>query len=301
MKFRLMLIIIIIFSIFILFKKTNYENFTLNFHKNKIAFIFLTVGNIKQINIWKEFFKDKEDLYNIYIHPKYPYLIDKSFQKYIINKTISTRWGDISLVNATKLLINEALKDNLNKKIILVSDSCIPIKSFDYIYKNVLVDNKSWFNFYKPNFNNGSREHLRRLYLFNEKIRKYIHITDQWMILDRQHALSIIKNKQLDHLFLKPRLIPDEMYFISMLHLINPNIKKQLKFKILNHNEYIKHNKITYAKWYDPELQKLENLHPIEFNKLKKNDLINLKKSKCLFARKFSKKSDIYKYWKYII
>lgn len=298
MRLIVILLLLILIYLVVFFKKKNIEYFN---DKYKIAFIFLTVGNIKQIDIWKQFFKNNEQLYSIYIHPKYPNLIDPNFKKYIIKDRIFTKWGDISLVNATNLLIKNALKDTLNKKIVLVSDSCIPIKTFKHIYNSLLSDNKSWFNYYKPSFLYGSREHLRRIYTIDENIRKKCYITDQWMILDRKHALSLYENKYLHKYFTKYRLIPDEMYYISMLHIINPNIKGELKFKISGYNEYNKHDKVTYAKWYDPTLNILNKLHPIEFNIMKKNDLINLKNTKCLFARKFSKNSNIDLYWKYII
>ena len=294
---------IIIICILILIKNNStIESFTFHKNKNKIAFIFLTIGDIKQIKIWMQFLKGNEDKYNIYVHPKYPNQINSVFKKYIINKNISTSWGDISLVDATNLLIEEALKDPFNKKIILVSDSCIPIKKFNYIYNIVLFDHKSWFNYYKPSsYNGGSREHIRRLLDLNYKIRKKTYITDQWMILDRKHALLLARNKHLIVFFRKPRLFPDEMYYITLLHMIYSNIKDELKFKMSNYQEYQKHNKITYAKWYDPTLNKFEKLHPIEFNIMNKEDILNLKHSRALFARKFSINSDIEKYWNYII
>ena len=101
----------------------------------KIAFCFLTIGDINHHEIWYEFFKNNKDKISIYVHPKHKDLVKSFFKDYIIKENIKTGWGNISLVDATNLLIKNALIDYNNYKIILVSDSCIPIKSFDYIYK----------------------------------------------------------------------------------------------------------------------------------------------------------------------
>ena len=142
------IVFILILLLIVLYRKKNIcEKYNNN---NKIAFIFLTIGEIKQHKIWKLFFKSAYN-YNIYVHPKKPEEIQSFFKNYIIKNNVPTLWGDVSLVHATNLLIKEAMKDETNKKIILVSDSCIPIKTYDYIYKAVFEDNKSWFNYYSPN------------------------------------------------------------------------------------------------------------------------------------------------------
>ena len=291
------IIIILILLIILLYRK---KNICEKYNNNKIAFIFLTIGEIKQYKIWDLFFKSAYN-YNIYVHPKYPDQIKSFFKKYIIKKQVQTSWGHVSLVNATNLLIKEAINDENNKKIILVSDSCIPIKTYDFIYNAVFEDNKSWFNYYSPNILEGSTTHLNRIKSLDPYIKNHAYIHEQWMILDRQHANILNNNTHYISYFIKDNLFPDEMYFITLLHLLNPNIKNELKFKKTSRLNYLKHDYITFAKWYDSKTKLLYMYHPYEFNKMCKEDVELLKNSKALFARKFLKDSDIIDYWYYII
>jgi hypothetical protein len=290
--------LLIILLLIVLYKKKNVcEKYNNN---NKIAFIFLTIGEIKQYKIWELFFKSAQN-YNIYVHPKKPEEIQSFFKNHIIKNNIPTLWGDVSLVHATNLLIKEALKDETNKKIILVSDSCIPIKTYDYIYKAVFEDNKSWFNYYSPNILEGSTTHFNRIKSLDPYIKDYAYIHEQWMILDRQHAEVLNNNTHYMSYFVKDNLFPDEMYYITMLHLLNKNIKNELKFNKTTRLNYLKHDYITFAKWYDSKTKLLYMYHPYEFNKMNKEDVELLKNSKALFGRKFLKDSDIIDYWYYII
>lgn len=292
-------LLIFILLIILLYKKNSicekYNN------DEKIAFIFLTIGEIKQYKIWELFFKSGKDRYNIYVHPKFPDQINSFFNKYIIKKLVPTSWGDVSLVKATNILIEEALKDTSNKKIVLVSDSCIPIKSFDYIYNKVFEDKTSWFNYYSPNLLEGSTTHYNRIKSLDPAIKNHAYIHEQWMILDRQHADILNKNTHYITYFIKNSLFPDEMYYITMLNLLHKNIKNELKFKMTSRLNYLKHDYITFAKWYDTKTKLLYMYHPYEFNKMEKEDIEKIKNSKALFGRKFAKTSDIIDYWYYII
>ena len=109
----------------------------------KIAFCFLSYGNLNQSNIWKHFFINNSE-YNIYIHNKNP--ITDDFKKYSIPNIINTKWGDISLVKATIELLKEAYKCEDNHYFILLSDSCIPLHNFNYIYDKIINYNCSIIN-----------------------------------------------------------------------------------------------------------------------------------------------------------
>jgi hypothetical protein len=82
--------------------------------------------------------------YNIYIH----YKINKPllyFEKHKLNICIETKYAHISLVKAQNILLQATLNDSENTHFIFISNSCIPLKCFDYIY-NILNRNYSYFN-----------------------------------------------------------------------------------------------------------------------------------------------------------
>jgi len=58
--------------------------------QKKIAFCFLTYGDIHQGAIWRSFFRGHENKYNIYVHNKFP-IEDRFFAGHIIDDVITTR------------------------------------------------------------------------------------------------------------------------------------------------------------------------------------------------------------------
>ena len=112
----------------------------------KIAFCFLIYDSINHEDLWYLFFKNvNKDKYNIYIHYKDNKPL-KYFEEYKLSNCIETSYGDISLVLAQNLLLEEAIKDNNNEHFIFISNSCIPLKNFNYIYNFLTKDNYGYYN-----------------------------------------------------------------------------------------------------------------------------------------------------------
>ena len=272
-----------------------------NDKSKKIAFCFLTIDDVKHADIWKQYFKYNKNKYSIYIHPKNIDNVNSFFKQFIIKFNIKTAWGNISLTDATYLMIIEALKNPANQKIILVSDSCIPIKSFNFIYDKVMSNDMSWINYYKPTSINGIHHYRRFSILPNFLKKKALH-QEQWMILYRKQAIIIKDNyKKYRKDFNKSKImIQDESLFITLLNYLVPNLKNELQFPEHTRDEFKKHNYITFANWYNNG-KLINSNHPLVYNKIKKKDIIQLKENNAFFARKFSLNSDIKKYWKKII
>lgn len=111
----------------------------------KIALCFLIYDKINHEQIWYDYLKNIDpNKYNIYIHYKTNKPL-KYFEKYKLKNCIETHYARLSIVLAQNLLLKEALKDPLNQHFIFLSQSCIPVKSFSYVY-NYLDVNISYFN-----------------------------------------------------------------------------------------------------------------------------------------------------------
>ena len=159
---------------------------------NKIAFLFLIYDIINHESIWFNFFNGiSKDKYNIYIHYKTNDNLD-FFNDYKINNTlnINTKYADISIVKAQNILIKEALKDKNNKHFIFLSGSCIPLKSFNYIY-NLLDTKHSYFHVAHPNDCFPDCE-VALKYI----PKKHINKASQWCILNRPHSELLIKGAE---------------------------------------------------------------------------------------------------------
>jgi hypothetical protein len=283
---------------------------------NKIAFLFLTIDNLKHPNIWDMFF-DKVDKkkYNIYVHPKN---VNKVTNKLLTSSNLiktpaETKHG--YLVKGMKLLMDSALKDKDNKYFIFVSDSCIPIKKFDKVYDDIT-------NKYKTNLVLEMRLKSFDIKVrYNKKLpRKCFKKFSQWSILTRNSVEIIVKSKYLplfynmnagDEFILSILQCEDESFNYKSLPStyvdwsISNNIPPLLKninekiYEIIDKYENIqeKDKKILLDIISQIKTERLLlETHPRAFEKINSNDIKLLKETPALFARKFSEKSNIKKY-----
>ncbi|XP_042492578.1 glycosyltransferase BC10-like isoform X2 [Macadamia integrifolia] len=103
----------------------------------KIAFMFLTRGPLPLSPLWEKFLKGHEGLYSIYIHslPSYEAKFPPSsvFYRRQIPSQVS-EWGRMSMCDAERRLLANALLDISNEMFVLVSESCIPVFNFSIVY-----------------------------------------------------------------------------------------------------------------------------------------------------------------------
>jgi hypothetical protein len=254
-------------------EKTNKE--LENIKIKKIAFCFLITNEINHEELWYNFFKNIDhNKYNIYIHYKDTYNL-KYFSKYVLNNCRITKWGKVSLVLASNILFREALKDNDNYKFILLSGSCIPIKSFDYIYDFLINDNNSYFNLYP------FVDQDRLCVIKNFFDTKFISKAHQWVILNRFIINRILEYGDINIIKKFGTMkCPDEHVYIMLVKYFN--IDKDI---CISNN--LSYGATTFTKW------KINNNipedHPENYLNISINDINNILNSKSLFARKFDR------------
>ncbi|XP_024006356.1 uncharacterized protein LOC18010483 [Eutrema salsugineum] len=106
----------------------------------KLAFMFLTKGPLPFAPLWEMFFKGHEGLYSIYVHalPNYKPDFPRSsvfYRRYIPSQAVS--WGEMSMCDAERRLLANALLDISNEWFVLLSESCIPLRGFSFVYSYV--------------------------------------------------------------------------------------------------------------------------------------------------------------------
>jgi hypothetical protein len=241
----------------------------------KIALCFLTYNNLSKPILWTPFINSK---YNIYIHNKTDFR--GVFKQYCIKNKVETKWGDISLVNATLNLFKEAFENKENEYFILLSCKCIPLYSPDEIYNKITtIDNNiiSCFSSTKngcstfPNWN--KRQHNDRFNSLNKKNffdkTKFVK-QHQWMVLNRKTVDFFIKN-DYTNIFGNGFTVPDEHYFINII----------LKFNISFVNK-----SITFVNRNQPSDSKKYNKFPKTYSTLTNKMIGQILKSDTLFMRK---------------
>ena len=272
----------------------------------KIAFLFLTLDNPNFTKIWDSYFRGHKDKYNIYIHPKYPEKVTWK-RSHIIKNLKETGWGFIT--RAYIELLKEAYKDPDNVKFVTISESCIPIKSFDTFYNEVMKDDRSWIKTMRiSRYNQEARINTQNT---KPKPQHFIKAYARFCLnrTDVKHLLS--KEKELE--FFHKMHVGDE-FFLSVLY----PLKNYRDFAVTYDDwEYVEKEKRTIKnnirKLYEIQerdsIDKSKEIKELQdkFKNIAKNpkliinveeDLEKIKKCDSFFYRKFSKDSNIEKYWK---
>ena len=250
----------------------------------KLAFCFLCKQGINNMPLWKKFFQGNESRYNIYFHCSSSH--SRIREKIILDNIVpqqKTSWGDI--YKAITSIYSLAIKDD-NYKYILLSESCIPVKSFNYIYNYLIKDDLSYLcfqnqiakNLYERNtliqsyerYIANSKRAVKFLYYIDIK-NWFYHET--WTILNKDHAQLIMNNNLIIESFRDMKCFAHDENIVAYILNINNQLKN------------VKSVKTTFTNWID---SKKDNgrIHPKLYNKVEKKDIDMFKPY--LFARKFS-------------
>ena len=97
-----------------------------------LAFCFLVRKNIHQLDLWLDFFEGHDSHFTIYIHVADDVGSDQDFvSRHAVARRAETTWGG-DLYGAVDLVYASALKVSTNYKFILLSESTVPVRPFDY-------------------------------------------------------------------------------------------------------------------------------------------------------------------------
>ncbi|XP_073302041.1 glycosyltransferase BC10-like [Primulina huaijiensis] len=266
--------------------------------RSKIAFLFLTNSNLHFALLWERFFTSSNmtiknhHLYNIYVHADPVVKIDPLdgvFKGKIIPSKRTQRSSPTLISSTRRLLATAMLDDPANTYFALVSQTCIPLHSFNYLYSflfdlrrmsrglefssyiEILDDDPNLWDRYNARGDNVMLPEVH----FNE-----FRVGSQFFVLTRKHALTVIKDRKLWRKFKLPCLnqnscYPEEHYFPSLLSMQDPNGTT--------------HYTLTRVNWTDSVNGHPHTYHPPEVSP----ELIyTLRKSNSsysyMFARKFS-------------
>ena len=179
----------------------------------KLALCFLTYNTIERDDVWEKWLKGYEDKVNIYVHSKFRFNSSKFPKNYKQVDTIPTKWGSYGLVAATFLLFEAAVADG-NTFFILLSDKCIPLKKFKYIYNffGGLSKDQSFIHESARHEVFGRYTPLRKFFP-DEVITKH----SQWIILSRKHAQILLRDEREIERIMSPITIPDECWALTWL------------------------------------------------------------------------------------
>ncbi|CAM0883870.1 unnamed protein product [Alopecurus aequalis] len=192
----------------------------------KVAFMFLAGrGALPLAPLWERFFRGHEGLFSVYVHAPPGLAMNFTTDSPFYGRQIpsqETSWGSISLMDAEKRLLANALLDFSNERFVLLSESCIPVQSFPTV-RDYLIS--SWHSFVEVYYLQSKQCRGR----YNRRMAPAIRLPQwrkgsQWFELSRDVATSVLADTTYYPLFKKhcrPSCYPDEHYLptiVNMLH-----------------------------------------------------------------------------------
>ena len=240
-----------------------------------IAFCFLIYDKINHESIWHTFFENVDPRkYTIYIHFKNNRPL-QYFEKYKLNQCVETHYADISLVHAQNRLLESAIEVPENMHFIFLSNTFIPVKSFDFIY-SCLDNNFSYFNI------SPIQQSFPRCNQTTEYIdQKYIQKAGQWCILNRKHTILMLNNNDYIQWFNYRETVPDEHCYITKLY--HEHLENEI---IVTRHRTV--DATTFTNWSDMEYKYPSNVGLKTYDTITNEELMYIVNSKSFFARKFS-------------
>ncbi|CAI9286325.1 unnamed protein product [Lactuca saligna] len=192
----------------------------------KIAFMFLTRGPLPLAPLWERFFKGNEEFYTIYVHTMPSYRANFSTSSVFYQKQVPSQvveWGMMSMCDAERRLLANALLDISNEWFVLLSEACIPLQRFSIIYHYI---SRSRFSFMGAFDEPGPYGRGR----YDDKMLPEVNIDQwrkgsQWFEANRKLAVDIIKDLKYYpkfEQFCTPDCYVDEHYFPTMLTIESP-------------------------------------------------------------------------------
>ncbi|CAN8277225.1 unnamed protein product [Cochlearia groenlandica] len=187
----------------------------------KIAFMFLSVGSLPLAPLWERLLKGHESYYSVYIHSKVSSSANFEPSSVFYHRHIPSQvaeWGRMTMCDAERRLLANALLDISNEWFILFSESCIPLYNFTTIYQYIAKSEHSFMgSFDDPSVDGRGRYH--------PNMSPEVSISEwrkgsQWFEVNRELAVSIVEDTLYYPKFKKfctPRCYADEHYFPTML------------------------------------------------------------------------------------
>lgn len=245
----------------------------------KLAFLFLTIGNVYHEEHWKDFFRGYEKFYSVYVHAKEEKTVTSPFFKpHLISEHVPTSWANT--MKAQIALLKEALKDPHNAKFIFLSESTIPLQDFSLVYKTVNGTPKSMFKVQpNPHLHSNSFRDVKENRMVPGIPFKYQQKHTQWIVLNRKHASILVSAA---HHLNKRRVFCDNEHYPGTV-LANKSLLRELVPV-----------DTTYVNWY---IKGPNGKTPFTFSNLKrareKELAVLTVKRGYLFARKFAPRCNL--------
>ena len=272
----------------------------------KIAFLFLVLDNPHFPRVWDTYFAGNETRSSIYIHPKYP---DRTSWRRdrVISELHETGWGYI--VSAYLALFKTALADPDNVKFIIVSESCLPVKSFGEMYGRLTANKDESFVKQIPvkRYDRETRitPQIKKMLRPGQLIKHYAR-----MCLSRQHVVQLLHRDNIHLMRLFIQMHVGDEFFLSVISPMKNNTPTAVVFDDWEFVETQKiaikaHIRVLYEEQEALGVNRTTDIatqqrlydevakNPKTITHVSSTDLSTMTSTSSFFYRKFAKNSDV--------
>ncbi|KAK5817089.1 hypothetical protein PVK06_022012 [Gossypium arboreum] len=138
-------------------------------------------------------------------------------------------WGKFSMVDIERRLLARSLLDPDNQQFLLLSDSCVPLHNFDYVYNYLMLTNVSFIDCFVDLGPHGTGRYSERM--MPEVEKNAFRKGSQWFSMKRQHAIIVMADNLYYRKFknyCKPHMdgrncYSDEHYLPTFFNMIDPS------------------------------------------------------------------------------
>jgi hypothetical protein len=244
----------------------------------KIAFLFLVYDRVEQEQLWRSFFESAyPGRFTVYVHYKQSRRLGY-FKHFKLKRCVPTKWAHVSIVHAHNLLLRSALEDDKNVKFVNLSQSCVPLKPFDYVYDFLVKDDMAHFNVMPT-----TQCFPRCDSLLDEVPRACIRKSSNWFILNRRLAqvVSGVDPSRIDRQY-GEIFCPEEHFFLTEI------AQHGLEGQVLATSN-LADGATTFTNWADMDYPWVSDEALKNYNRIGIEEVRHLLRAPCLFGRKFSR------------
>jgi Core-2/I-Branching enzyme len=186
-----------------------------------IAFLFLTRGLLPHAHLWQRFLDAAPEphAWRVHVHAPPGVLINESnavgapafHGRELRNGTasVAVQWGELSVVDAERRLLAAALADPAVQRLVLLSESCVPLRSFAFVQRYLLSSEGSYVDSFEDSVNSRYHPAFEQEGVPPAAWRK----GSQWAALTRADALFLVSDERVFSAFQRvPIFAPDEHY-----------------------------------------------------------------------------------------
>ena len=244
---------------------------------DKIGFLLLAEHGLAHPQVWADFLRSHEHRYRFFSLVKQVDQVSEPWLRHtLIEEYVQTDHSDnyphTGLMIGQTALLRAGLAQQDCSKFLFVSETCVPIRRFDHVHRELTKDDRSWIE------NGRWPERYAKLPSRTPISPDQFGTSSNWLVLNRRHAQILVDMEPIWMSHFDSVPAADEHYPPTMLALNGVDFATECHPRSPTHIEWNRGH--TYR-------------GPHQYGELTNRDIDQLIRAPHLLARKFPPSSDI--------